>query len=402
MNNEKTSNILFYIPILYFFLKIGLVFIKENNLFSIPATLIVGIIFIFLYLCKKKTIVFDKSFFSFLFYSIFISLVYIATTNSNYKLTVKSYLCQIFISFVAFVIYKFLSEENSLNKARLAKILLLIILVSAVYTAYVATTSDNLHIIRDAASGRVDDNYATYGGFSFIYGLVVVYTITLAYLRQSSATIKNSTKIFLIGFLIIIAYTIIISAYTTAFIIVFAGTVIQVFKKTSVKFLILFLAALVILFLPELLVSIIKAMDFLPKITSERIISILLSKETTGEFQFISISGRLDKLYNDWQIIKENPFLGGYINNTMIRFGDHTQWIGNLARYGIFAEMLLWSTFIGIYKQAGNDETLSSISKKCFKSGLIVCLIIGFFNPIELTFVLTPVFLLSPIIDEIR
>jgi len=76
--------------------------------------------------------------------------------------------------------------------------------------------------------------------------------------------------------------------------------------------------------------------------------------------------------------------------------GAHSEWLDNLARYGIVGAVLFWGFAIFFVKEIYNAISLSR-SKKVYLASMLLVMIIGFVNPItSLPAISVVIFLIIP------
>lgn len=332
-----------------------------------------------------------------------VALACLFTTNQEYGNTAVAYFKQLIILLLIWGIYVFLIQSDQKVVRAFVAVYLLCISASAVYTAFVAFTGEE-DVIRATAFGEYDVRFPfTYGGFDFIYGLVLIYTALLTALKKMWRRLKFLVRVLLLAMEVLFALTIIVSGFSTAFVLILIFTVWQLIPRTSLKIVSLLLILLMLYAFPEVITNAINGIPFIPELTSSRLNELILSLSGQGSSGYITDDGqRLDRIIWSLEVFLEHPLFGGFIGNTKLPFGYHTEWIDQLARYGIFTTLFnaaFWVfTYVKIKKVA--LESNDNATYGCIRNTFFMFAILGFLNPISMLVTACPLFVLAPFISN--
>lgn len=409
MNQRKKRTLeltsMLNLPIIYCLLRFGLVFTTRWRFFELSLIVFLGVAMLLTYAFIDKWFAgqFLQRNLLFLGLNIFcVFLIQHLTKNPTYASAATGYINQLLVLFLLWGFYLYMQRLNITQQRRLIGVYLLAITVSTVYTFHVASVGDDL-IIRNTAFSQYDTSFQfAYGGFDFIYGLVVIYSALLIVLSQGGNRIRPLARVELILLLLLIASTVIISKYSTAFVLILVFTILIVPKKTGFK---VFWAILLIVFVfwaPQFLTRFIESIPFMPEITSSRINDLILSVSGRGSSAYITEEGqRLDRVFWSLKAFAENPLLGLFGGNGTRTLGSHTEWIDQLARYGIVTAIFNMSFWLTTYKRMKITAKQSSITHKCLVSTFIMYFILGFLNPISMVVTSAPLFILCPFVESL-
>lgn len=403
MTLELTS--MLNLSIIYCFLRFGLVFTTRWRFFGLSLVVFLGAAVLLTYAYANKWYAgqFLQSNLLFLGLNIFcVFLIQHLTKTPSYTSVAAGYINQLLVLFLLWGFYLYMQRLDILQQRRLIGMYLLAIAVSAAYTFYVASVSDDL-IIRNTAFGQYDPRFRlAYGSFDFIYGLVVIYSALLIVLSQGWKRIRSLTRLALVLLLLLIASTVIISKYSTAFVLILVFTILFVPKKTGFK---VFWAILLIVFVfwaPQFLTRFIESIPFMPEITSSRINDLILSVSGRGSSAYITEEGqRLDRVFWSLKAFADNPLFGLFGENGTRPLGYHTEWIDQLARYGIVTAIFNMGFWYATFKRMEITAKQSSITHKCVVSTFIIYFILGFLNPISMVVTTAPLFILCPFAENV-
>lgn len=331
-------------------------------------------------------------------------LASVLTSRSSYADTASNYYKQLIVLMLIWGLYIYLRNCNKKNAGFFITLYLVCVSISAVYTAYVALIGGE-DIIRLTASGVFDGKFAfLYGGFDFIYALVLIYTAILTVLRNMWKQMGVIIRILLVILEILFAFTIIVSGYGTAFTLILVFTLWQLIPK-GVGSLITIVVILVLVFVfPTVITNAISAIPFIPELTSSRLNELILSVSGQGSSAYITDDGqRMDRIVWSLKVFFENPIWGGFIGDTELSFGYHTEWIDQLARYGLITTIFNAAFWMFTYKKISKNSIMNDDreSYKCFKNTFIMFVILGFLDPISMVVTVCPLLVLSPFISKV-
>lgn len=401
--NNKIINTLILVLLLFCLMRFSLVITFNLPLFSLTYVILVLFLVVFYYAVIGFS--FRNQFFGinllFLFACILlVGLSYLLTENSEYSKTVSVYLKQLLVLVLLWGLYVFLLNCSKRTAKICVVFYLVCIAISSVYTAFVAFVGGD-NIIRFTASGKYDNSFPfMYGGFDFIFALVLIYTVILTTLRFLWRQLSIFTRVLLVCFEMLMALTIIVSGYGTAFALILIFTLWQLRPKGFVGTIIFLSLLLVVLIIPRIVTSMIDAIPFIPDLTSTRINEMILLISGRGSSGYLFDDGqRFDRIGWSLKILGENPLFGGFIGDTKLPFGYHTEWIDQLARYGFFFALFnaaFWVLTYRVIKRNADETDASDISGKCIKNSFLMFIILGFLDPISMVVTACPLFILSP------
>ena len=211
-------------------------------------------------------------------------------------------------------------------------------------------------------------------------------------------------RILLVILEILFAFTIIVSGYGTAFTLILVFTLWQLIPK-GVGSLITIVVILVLVFVfPTLITNAISAIPFIPELTSSRLNELILSVSGQGSSAYITDDGqRMDRIVWSLKVFFENPIWGGYVGDTELSFGYHTEWIDQLAKYGLITTIFNAAFWMFTYKKISKNSIMNDDreSYKCFKNTFIMFVILGFLDPISMVVTVCPLLVLSPFISKV-
>ena len=389
--------------LIYCIFRIGLVMTSKMSLFSLQYVMIVGFFVIFLRIGStqiKKAI----SSYCNIFLLLEIALIFILksfTLYTKYINTEVVYIKQLIFLVLLFFMYMYIQGCNKNSQRIYVLLYLFCISLSSCYTLYVSLSGAG-NIIRNTAFGVYDDSFALgYGGYDFIYALVIIFVITATYIHRNR-NMNFGLRIVLVSFILLVAFTIIASGFSTAFVLIFVFTVFEFVPGKYVKWIVIAFGTLLVYIFPSVISNIINAIPFIPELTSTRVTNTILSLFGKGTGEYISQEGqRLDRILWTLRIFFEHPFFGGFAGNTDLPFGYHTEWLEQMGRYGIFATALNTSFWISLYRNMKRTICEDDIKMRCLRNSFIVYFILGLFDPISMVVTAAPLFVLCPFIDVI-
>lgn len=386
--------------LIFCLLRFSLVFTTRWNVFSLTLVVLAGVIVIFSHVLVSKRYAGQLMQSNLLFLVLNIFCVFViqhVTVNPSYAGHAAAYIKQLLVLVILWGFYLYIKRLSIKQHRRLVGIYLFAIAVSAAYTFYAAATGED-GIIRNTAFGQYDSSFSlAYGGFDFIYGLVLVYVTLLIVLTNGFDKIKPFGRITIIFLLVLMALTIIVSAYSTAFILILFSTIFIAPKKVSTKFILLSLVVFCVYVIPVPLTNWFKSLSFIPELTTSRISDIILSFTGQGSTAYITDDGqRLDRVFWSLKAFIANPLLGLFGENGTETLGYHTEWIEQLARYGIITAAFNIGFWCTTFKRMEIMSRHSSIAHKCVVSTFIIYFLLGFLNPISMVVTSAPLFVLGP------
>lgn len=407
MKNERvlTGTAVLNIMLIYCLLRFGLVFTTTVSLFRIPLVVMAGAGLIFLFACvnQKYTGQLIRANLGCLIINIFsVGILKNFITNPSDILLANNYFNQLIVLAVLWGVYLYMQWQPTNSRKWLVGVYLLGVAVSAAYTAYVALDGGDF-VIRNTAFGEYDKRYPLmYGGFDFIYSLVTVYVALLVVLANGGKRIKRAKKVFLLSLMVLFALTVIVSNYSTAFMLILLATIFILPKTNRTRIILLCLLMFCIYVIPKPLTELIDAIPYLPKLTSSRINELILSFSGQGSSDYLTDDGeRLDRIFWSLRAFLDHPVLGVFGSGDSAILGNHTEWIEQLARYGLFTAIFNTSFWVLTYRNMERNSTPGSVTNKCVKNVFFVYLILGFLNPISMVVTSAPLFVLCPFVENL-
>ena len=407
MNSKRKFTIADVLNLLmvFCFLRFGLVMTAGFGFFSLPLVVAAGalIVFAYTFLSKQYSSQFLRTNTIFLLLNI-ICIVFLRLfmTQASYISTATNYINQLIILLLLWGFYLCLRKQTPETRKRVTAIYLIAVMISAVYTFYVALNGHS-SIIRNTAFGEFDTRFRfMYGGFDFIYGLVIIYATLLIVLAQGWKKIRNNVKLGMLLMLLLTAATTIISGYSTAFALILVFTFLVAPKRKSTKFVLIVVFVFAVFVFPDAIVDLIEAIPFMPKITSRRLGEMLFSFAGGGSVDYITKDDqRLSRILWSLQAFGDNPLLGVFANNSSNRLGNHTEWIDKLAMYGSIAAFCNAGFWVGTYSRIKRLSEQMPITQRCIVSAFILYFVLGFLNPISMVVTSAPLFILCPFAEEL-
>lgn len=402
LNTDKGVDVFLLLLMLFCVTRLSFVFIFSS--ISMLIVVLIAAFASFIYLLKNIIFagrVLNYNFLFLLIYTVFVFVVSLLAKNEIYAQTASTYYKQLLILLVIWAIYNYLLFCDIRAKKIIIVWYLIGIVVSAVYTFYVALVGDEF-IIRQTAYGVYDESFALmYGGYDFIYALLVLYVGILCYLHNGRANIKPLAKVFLILILIISALTIVTSGFSTAFVLIACYTIYEL-TKGYIRIAVFVLIFVLLIVIPDVLVYLVENIPFIPEITSSRISEMILSVTGGEKVSYIQEEGqRLDRIWWSIIIFLENPLFGGFINENSLKFGYHTEWIEQLARYGIIFSMFFYMFWYKTFRIKIINHKQDSVTLKILKRSYFMFFVLGFLNPISMLITTAPLFVLLPFMSQI-
>jgi hypothetical protein len=217
------------------------------------------------------------------------------------------------------------------------------------------------------------------GGFHFIYGLVAL-TISLVIKFRS---IKQNRLLFFL-LILLFSFTIFNTQYFTAIILFLFFLLLAFMSDFNIKAIfVFFLFFLLIVYFDVIpiifnfIISFVYDAAIIGRIND---ILNLLSGNSLDDFS--SLGNRLKDFYISLETFSINPLfgVGAYYGLDHLEYGigNHSQWIDDLARYGIMFSSLLFIFLTKIFKSFFNK----SVKKSYLRFGVIYFILLGLFNPV--------------------
>ena len=316
--------------------------------------------------------------------------------SSTYNSYSAVYVRQLLFIITLCILYAKLECISADQKKRMLMVYGICMLISCIQTFKATELSDDL--IRTNVAGYTgDEGTGVFGGYDFIYALVIVYVALLSAVQQNWRRNIFYTGLLLLCCLLILL-TLIRANFTTALILIVAYTIVAIsWKNTKLRIAALFMLVLLPLMLP-VIAGVIDKMDFIPSLTRSRIVNVLQSLYGAAVDESLSGEGqRIDRIIWSLRIIAENPIWGGYTGNTGLSFGYHTEWIEQFARYGVLYGALMCLFWRNTYKNL--IRFCSEKSARTVRDCFIIFCILGFLNPISMVVTAAPLFVFSPFIN---
>ena len=277
-------------------------------------------------------------------------------------------------------------DSRKLDRAILCFSLMLIILTS--FTT-ITGLSTNINAARLLTSSSTDENVTAIlraqniGAFDFIYGLVIIFPVLICAFKKSK---KTTFKIGILLATIIIAVCVVKSNFATALLLIFIGFLLSFIslsnKNVTGKLIIIIIIAIAT---SKLFPAFLK---FMYSITTSN----MMKEKLTGILSYMNGSENAEDVTSRVSLFKlslysflHNPILGvgGYYRTSTISYiGKHSQFIDDLARYGIIGGFPLISFVIYSIKNSTRTKFDKSILNSSFFPSLLLFFLLGFLNPI--------------------
>lgn len=407
MNNSKkfTLKNLLCLLVGYCLIRFSLVMAQDFFGFRLPIVLFVGMGIMFLCALMDKRYAGQLLQINMALLGaniLFVVLIKELTNQATYVSIAANYINQLIVLFVLWGFYQFIRMRDTNSKKRLVALYTSMVAISAGYTLYVAIKGHD-SIIRNTAFGEFDASFPfKYGGFDFIYGLVLVYAILFTVLAKGKGRMNRKTRVYIVLLLLLIAATVIVSGFSSAFVLIVIFSILVATKTWQARILWLCLTAICVFVIPEVLVRLIEAIPFMPEITSRRVGEVLLSFSGRGTSSYFTEDGqRLDRILWSVQAFWAHPLFGLFGENGIEQLGYHTEWIEQLARYGLFTAIFNASFWVGTYRRMKRAARNMPITQQCVKNAFLLYLILGFLNPISMVITAAPLFVLCPFAESL-
>lgn len=403
----RNTNFMALMLVYYCITRLCFVMTEAITYFNLLLVFLLGAFVVFL--CLVTNSQFNSHFLqsNIVFLLILIGTIFIQKqfiVNDDYLSIAELYLKQLLVLLIIWGIYAFMNCATRKTRHNLIKWYLFGIIISAAYTFYVALTSSQQYVIRKTAFGVYDSSFRfTYGGFDFIYGAVIIYVCLVTLLHKKWKEMRLLSRAVLIAISVLLALMIIVSGYSTAFALIFVFTVLELLPKGFGKILFLVVLVVILFVFPNIITGLIRKIPFIPNITSYRINEMILSLSGRLDSCYFTESGqRLDRILWSLKVFAEHPLIGGFAGNTKLSFGYHTEWIEQLARYGLIAFIFFFVFFAKSYKSMLSKIQKDDVNYYSLRNAFVVFIVLGFLNPISMVVTAAPVFVLAPFVEDVN
>ena len=402
MEKKVSNTVLISLPLLYFMLSCVLTSQKFRNIFSIELSLLCGVMAYFVFSLSTSGLSTRNDEFGLIFLSgIQIAMIGIGAffiRDSLHLEETKAYLNGLLVLSISCLASFVLQGIDEKSLKILVRIYLFAIVFFSVLTLYVELTGPE-NVIRYTAMGIFHEASVIYGGYDFIYSIVIVYCVLFFYYILNRKKISFGSRFFIVTSLIIIFLTVALSNYSTALLLIVFFSFSPFLAKVKHKIIWAILLMLVFFVFSRAIAKLVENLP-LSELTTRRISNLILSL-TGHEGVENPISGegeRLDRMVWSLKIILENPLIGGFLGDTKLPFGYHTEWIEKAARHGLIYIGVHAAFWIKSYKKTVSYcETIEQ--KNLIKTAFIVFVFLGFLNPVTMVTTPAPLFLLCPFLS---
>ena len=225
---QKSNKILLFFPV-FCALKYCLTFTDDFSIFGLTRVFIIGVFGIFVLSLISPT--FSNGFYkkNIIFLAVYIVILFLFSmyvTDTNSITNLDTYTKKLLMLFVFWGMYTLVNLFSQKEKKLFALMFFICIFISSAYTLYVALTIGSDMVRQTTVSVYSDEVSNTYGGYDFIYILVLVYiSVTLSY-KNHKKNIPLGMKIFVYAFFVVAFLTVICSGFGTALLLMVFGTII--------------------------------------------------------------------------------------------------------------------------------------------------------------------------------
>jgi len=389
----------------YCLIRFGLVFSTQTSLFGLTYVVMAGLLLVFLLLLVSKEYAGRLVQVNLLWIICNIACIFILRiliSRASYLTYTSNYFNQLIVLATLWGFYLYMERLPREKRNWLTSIYLAVVAVSAMYTLYVAINGHS-RIIRNTAFGEYDPQFSlTYGGYDFIYGLVVIYVGMLVVFVNGKGRISQAKRIVMLCLMILFALTIIASSFSTAFALILLATIFLVPKTLKTKLSLIGLLAFCVYVIPGPLTRFIESIPYMPKLTSDRLNELILSFSGRESSAYLTEEGqRLDRIMWSIDAFKAHPFLGVFASGGRQPIGQHTEWIDQLARYGLITATFNAMFWGSTYRKMKNDYSPKSVTYKCIQNAFVVYFILGMLNTISMVVTSAPLFILCPFLESL-
>lgn len=400
LNNKKVFSVA-NCCVIYLVIRYSCAFILKLPIFNIAIAYAVWALFIMICIFSSKIYLNEFLNIKCLALILFIAVAYliiITKYQDNYYMSsaINPFTCVILYS-----IYIYLKISNFEFRKKVVKCALWGYVLTSIVTFIVVTIYP--YAIRDTASGITTISFFLgYGGFDFIYGVIIINIAIFCYLIKRK-NVKNKW----LYYIIVLLNTILISmsGYTTAFLLNIGFIVLSYFySKKYLKIMFLSVIIFMILntsFLSQIFYNI-SEVEFLPTIVKSRVYEMARTINGTGEMQYLNEEGeRGERFKQSLNLFLEHPITGNMWINKSADYGMHTEWIDRLAQYGLLMVALLFVFWFGLYKDTKKIYKEKNLNEFIIKISYMYFFVLGFLNPCTYVMTVVPLFIIVPYVDEI-
>lgn len=387
--------------LVFYIIRTSLVSLSAYRLFALPIIFSISIIAMVMYYVKYSKGRIEKCYLYLVMFLIYVFFCKILVSNAEDQQYLSGYLKQLMMLLLAFGVYSYMSHAEMRDRIFLGRTYFVCTIITAVYTCYVASVGP-VGIIRNTAFGEYNNTFRfMYGGYDFIYTLVILYSILLICFIKYKRILRLSIRIFLVILLAFFAYTIIISGYSTAFVLILGFTVWNIISKKWLRISVLIVLLIILFGVPQIFTHTIDLFTFIPEMTAERIKDLILSLSGSSSVTYLSGEGeRGQRILRSLRVFIEHPILGGYIGNASEGVGAHSELVDTLGRFGLIAYSCFIAFWVDSYKRIINNCE-NNETQRCVRSAIIMLIFLAIFDTVSLTNTIAPVFVFAPFCDEI-
>ena len=155
--------------------------------------------------------------------------------------------------------------------------------------------------------------------------------------------------------------------------------------------------------LPNILIDLVESSTIIPPLTKLRITDIinLLSGNTTETTHY---ADRFAKMGDSFSIFFKYPILGGVTHVDAFDFGRHTEWLDQLARYGLISFIFYVAFWFSSKKHIVNNvicgEEKNEIDSANTNNVFILFFIMGLILNFSIDSIAAPLFLFTPFVND--
>jgi len=258
------------------------------------------------------------------------------------------------------LLLEYYSLGKELNVVLIKRAATIMFLISAITTVYVLTAFPTAAKILAMSGSEVEAEKNIYlgmgcGGYGFIYSTVLL-AVPLLFTKEKSKLWKTLNVITVI----LCLYTTILSQYTLALLISCIAIIIAMFtvsKNSAETFAVKMIFSIIVLLVVVNLSAILSFFADSLVSTGNGGLSVRLNElvkyMNTGE-QGYNLSGRTDRYAMSWELLLEKPILGNQIASGSVKYGGHSSFLDQLAKYGIFGSV--WYFLFAIHNCRRNRD----------------------------------------------
>ena len=250
---------------------------------------------------------------------------------------------------------------------------------SCIFSFSISATISLYYLVGDPyAIRRASGSDFAVGDLNLVFAAVCI-AIVMLYLL-----IKNGYKVSYFIVFIISSLLIILASYMTVIVLYFIFVLLTIGYKSSSKTVwsIMFFAIFILIFRENIakMVYSVSQFDFWTSVIQTRLTDIsefLYNQHTQASG---TIQDRLEPTFRSLRTFLNNPIFGvNYSEYGVSTIGHHTQWVDNLARFGIIGNLIYWVQLIYWYSLLRN-EAKSMINKGTLLLCWMFYVALGFFN----------------------